>query len=159
MKHFNSARYFIQVLFLTQLIFSCAHSQRTIINSLEVVEFIDLNFSLEARIDTGATASTLHAEKIERYIDDQGEKRVRFFTRNARDELFGPIDLALKSEVMVRSSNGRMTKRPVVKLKFKLKGKEIFTRVSLYNRKNMQQLVLIGRESLKSQFLVNPDDI
>ena len=86
----------------------------------------------EARVDTGAKRSSV-CKSIAKKI-----------------ELGPPI-----KKVKTRSVHGK-SKRPVVKARVVLKGKEMVASFSVYDRKEMSYPVLIGRNILKRGFIINP---
>ncbi len=87
---------------------------------------------LKARIDTGATASSLDIE--------------------LSDELcLGPIT----RQKRVRSAHGTML-RPVVECEILLAGRRIKGEFTLANRKHMKYKMLIGQNILRDGFLIDP---
>lgn len=130
---------------------------KTIIGRKERVDFPALGLrGIEAKIDTGAYSTALHAHKIWKEKID-GKEVLHF-------ELLDPgnpdyLGLVLTTEDFyrknVRSSNGRIEKRYIIKTNIVLGGKRRKTDVSLTNREKMRFPVLIGRKVLKNGFLVD----
>jgi len=111
-------------------------------------------FNIKAKIDTGAKTSALHAENIE-YITIKGKKYVRF---SVELEEGNPktIKSPLIEERDIKSSTGHKTRRPVVKTKIQM-GKDIFDiEITLINRDLMGFKMLIGRDALEGNYLINP---
>ena len=111
-------------------------------------------FDIKAKIDTGAKTSALHAENIE-YISIKGKKYVKFVVETEEGKnIF--IRSPLIEERVIKSSTGHKTKRPVVKTKIQM-GKEIFEiEITLINRDLMGFKMLIGRDALLGNYLINP---
>lgn len=127
---------------------------KDIIGALEYVCLLDLNMSkIIARVDTGATTSSLHVESL--ILHDKDEKAYVTFTlekgTNAT-KYFLPVHKLRK----VRSSNGDAEKRPVIKTNIQLGERLWEIQLSLTNREKMRYPMLLGREAMGSKFLVNP---
>lgn len=130
---------------------------KTIVGRKESVDFPELGLKgIEAKIDTGAYSTALHAHKI--WKEEVNGKQVLHF------ELLDPGNPQYKNMVLttekfyrknVRSSNGRIEKRYIIKTTLVLGGKRRKTDVSLTNREKMRFPVLIGRKVLKNGFLVD----
>ena len=102
--------------------------------------------NIEARIDTGATSSSIHCISIEQ-ID---HKSVKFKLLN-NYEFIKPISKIAK----VKNSNGIIQERFFVKTKIKIFEKDYEIELSLNNRENMKYPLLIGRELLNQGFIVD----
>lgn len=108
--------------------------------------------SIEARIDTGAKTSSLHAVDLEEAkSEDATILRFSVPVSGTRFECTAP----LVENRRIRSSNGEATVRPVVKLRIRLAGVEFPIEVTLADRSGMRFPMLIGRTSLRSRFLVD----
>lgn len=132
-------------------------SINTIVGWKEWVSLPDLDLpSIKAKIDTGATTSSLHAYKIT-YVK-KGEKRyVRFevhpIQHNKKIKVSCIAPLIEKRSV--KSSTGELTKRPVIKTTLQIGDSLWEIELNLTNRDSMGMRMLIGREALK-RVLVNP---
>jgi hypothetical protein len=111
--------------------------KRDILGLTEEVTILGLNGNEEkvvARIDTGATASSLDlalAEKLD-------------------------LDHSTRTKI-VKSASG-IKKRPIITIKVKIHGQEIETYFTLADRSHMTYPVLIGQNILKKgNFLVDPN--
>jgi hypothetical protein len=100
---------------------------------------------LVAKIDTGARTSALHADKIEVV-----GKRVRFVIDGKR---FAAPSMGHKS---VKSSNGQSETRAVIRATVQIGGVLLKTDITLTDRTDMDVPMLLGRNSLKGLFVVNP---
>lgn len=126
--------------------------EKRLIGSKERIDFPKLNIRhVVARIDTGATTSSVHCERI--WIEKFDGKEVlcchllRKTTRVTRFKQF--------SKKKVRSSNGHVQTRYSVRMRVNLGGDEFRTDFTLSNRKMMKFSVLLGRRTLKGRYIVD----
>jgi hypothetical protein len=123
-------------------------------------EVIDLPLwnaqGIQAKIDTGAKTSALHAENIE-YFKRNKQSWLRFVIHPERKSKTPEITIeALFVEFRsIKSSNGMVQERPVVKTSLLLDGDEFELELTLVNRDIMGYRMLLGREALKNRYLVN----
>ncbi len=119
-------------------------------------------FSFPARIDTGAASCSLHVEKIE--IRDESASRLRNVGKPARvllkdqDGKTKWIDVTIADAVRVRSSTlkaGELDRRYKVRLKLRRNDFEKEVLVTLNDRTDMEYPLLIGRNYLRGDFLVD----
>jgi hypothetical protein len=123
-----------------------------IIGWREWVEFPEWSIRMRAKADTGACSSAIDCAEI---TELPGE-RVRFTVRLDRKEkkiitLEGDIFARKK----VRSSTGHPTDRIFVETSLRLAGTEKRIVVSLVCRKRMIHRLLLGREALGHDFIVD----
>lgn len=129
---------------------ACAAATRgpQVIGAVERVRVIEADLGFRARIDTGAEASSIHASEVRL----EGT-RVHFTVENAGGER-----RALSAEVVdlahVRSAGGTEV-RPRVALHLALAGVEKRVLVSLRDRSRMRYRLLVGRDFLADDFLVD----
>lgn len=121
-------------------------------------EYIDIPSmklaGIKAKIDTGAKTSALHAENIE-VVTIENKKYVKFvFSDDKGHEK--KVKARFIEERKIKSSTGQSTVRPVVKAKIKMGKEEFEIELTLINRDLMGFKMLIGRDALKHQFLINP---
>jgi len=102
-----------------------------------------------AKIDTGARSAALHADNIK-----VSGKSVSFAVRSHGKAIRhkAPL-LSLKR---VKSSNGQSEERPVIEAVILIGGKPIRAEITLTDRKDMGVAMLLGRNTIKDHFLVNP---
>ena len=122
------------------------------LNAKEILGEIDkftlpsLNLTnINARIDTGATTSSIHCTQIKK-IDNQ----VRCKLLN-KIEIIKPISKIAE----VKSSNGEKAIRYFIKSDIEIFNKIYELEISLNDRTNMEFALLIGRELLKKGFVVD----
>ena len=119
-----------------------------VVGAAEPVRVVDADLTLLARIDTGAAACSLHAEDIEVDWD-----RVHFVLRDGSGQprrLSAPI----ADHAWVQSAHGTDL-RPRVALQLELGGVRKRVLVSLRDRSRMKYKMLVGRDFLAGDFLVD----
>lgn len=102
--------------------------------------------NIEARIDTGAKTSSIHATNI------------KILNKNLVEfEVLDKYKFQKKIHkiAIVKSSNGIEEKRVFIKSTIKIFDKNYEIELSLNDRKNMQFPLLIGRELLEKGFIVD----
>lgn len=113
-----------------------------------------------ARIDTGAKSCSLHVEKIE--IDDESPdplenvgKPIRFLVKN-RDGESAWIKTEIVGRVRIRSAaTNKFDRRYKVSLNLQWKDFQKVVSVTLNDRTDMAYPLLIGRNFLRGDFLVD----
>jgi len=112
---------------------------------------------IKAKLDTGARTSALHAFDLEEF-DKDGETWVRYSVHPWQDSDDDAV--ACENRVVaqreVRSSSGHVEERYVVLLEISMVGHVIDAEVSLSRRDEMGFRMLVGREALRQEFLVDP---
>lgn len=112
---------------------------------------------LQAKLDTGALTSSIHAEEKELFERD-GKKWVRFIVTDP--SLKKPsrtrIEAPLVRIARVKEPGGESIAREVVRLSFQLGEKNLRGEFTLNNRANMLSPVLIGRNTIKDLGWVDP---
>lgn len=119
----------------------------------ELVSLPDLGLAdIPAKIDTGARTSSLHARDLEEFQRD-GIRLVRFAVdwggvRRTCEAV--PVDVR-----GVRSSNGELQHRFVIKTPLRLGNLAFRAEVTLADRSEMQFPMLIGRTALRRRMVVD----
>jgi ribosomal protein S6--L-glutamate ligase len=112
--------------------------------------------ALKAKIDTGAKTSALHTHFIEPYGNGRRLK-VRFGVRPSPDS--SDLEIAASADVVDRreviSSNGAPELRYVIMTTLRIGGREWPIEVTLTNRERMAYRMLIGRQAIRSDMLVD----
>jgi hypothetical protein len=110
---------------------------------------------VEAKIDTGARTSALHANSIEAFERD-GARWVRFdVTGEAASVPWHEAPVADRRSI--RSSNGETEVRYVIRTALSLAGRVWPVEISLTNRERMELPMLIGRAALAGRVLVDAE--
>lgn len=112
---------------------------------------------IKAKLDTGARSSALHAFDIEPYSRN-GEARVRFslHPRQRRPVPSVPADAAVLGRRQIRSSSGHHQERLLIRTPIELAGERFEIELTLASRDAMGFRMLLGRQALRSHFLVDP---
>lgn len=123
----------------------------------EIVTFPDLGIeNIVAKIDTGAYSTAIHAHKFWTEVREGVEELYFQLLDPSKEEFVNRIyKTARFYRKKVRSSNGRMEERYILKTKIKLGGKLKTTHLSLTNREKMKYPVLVGRKVLANGYLVD----
>ena len=113
--------------------------------------------TIDAKIDTGAKISSIHALDINEY--EKGRAAwVSFFTYPLQhmDEPEVFCRAPVTDKRVIKSSNGKSENRFVVRTTLKLAGKTLPIDLTLSDRSSMEFRLLLGRDALHSGFLVDP---
>ncbi|MSP73432.1 MAG: ATP-dependent zinc protease [Myxococcales bacterium] len=132
--------------------------QRTIIGWREWVVLPELGVeAVKAKTDTGARTSALHAFDIST-VSREGRSFACFVVhplqRTAARAL--RVEAEIIDERTVTNSGGHAESRPVILTTMELAGQSFSIEISLTDRDVMGFRMLLGREALKSRFLVDP---
>lgn len=113
--------------------------------------------NIKAKIDTGARTSSLHADAIKEFTRD-GQTWLRFsvkpYQRNAL--AIQNVEARLLEYRHVRSSNGAISRRPVILTSLELLQHRWEIELTLVNRDQMGFRMLIGRQAMRQRLLVDP---
>ena len=137
-------------------------SGRVIIGATEVLSVKEAELDFKARIDTGASITSIHAEMIRIHggsenLKENVGKHVTFDTTNYQGEKHS-IKTIITRVQEVKNSQGTEF-RYVVELNIGKAGKFKKVEVNLRNRGKMAYELLIGRNWLKDDYLVNTDKL
>ncbi len=128
------------------------------VGSLEVCNLPDIGiFDLQIRVDTGAKTSSLHVDNLVKY-KVEGKPWVKF---DMHPDVYN-VDEVISCESKlhdirtIKSSNGVSEERYVIKTLFELGGQSWPIEITLTNRADMRNLMLLGREGMKNRILVDP---
>ena len=129
---------------------------KTILGQAEWVYVSAVKENFKARIDTGATTSSINAVDIERFERD-GKKWVRFNLTHAEGENAEIIEAkVVRVAKIIQSSNPDADiERPVVQLHVRIGDVSQLTEFTLTNRAHMAYPVLIGRTFMRDVILVD----
>ena len=128
--------------------------QNNIIGDVVQVAFTNFQNSkpLKAKVDTGATISSLHVDQMK---VDQNSGQVTFVSQQLSPN---QITLPIAEQQSVKSSDGGTEYRPIVSLNIKIEGQAMDSvQFNLNDRSEMEFPVLIGQNILeKGGFLIDP---
>ncbi|WP_345841033.1 RimK/LysX family protein [Shewanella algae] len=133
--------------------------EKTVIGQTEIMTVAEAGLSFEARIDTGAANTSMHAMDLKviggsaKKMQDNVGKMLSFTTENERGE-----KKQLKAKIVktstVSNSQGRET-RYMVELNVAFGDHKRKVKVNLRDRSHMDYKLLIGRNWLSDDFLVD----
>jgi hypothetical protein len=131
-------------------------NNKVLVGAMETLDLPELGlFGIKARIDTGAQTSALHVDHIE--FDEQ-QNIVKFeFRPDSHDvaETFY-CTVQLDAARWIKSSNGEREQRYIISTLAVLGGLSWTIQISLTDRSNMSNLMLLGRQAMENQMLVDP---
>ncbi len=138
-----------------------ATPSKHIIGATAILTEVSTGIRFPARIDTGAQSCSLHVEKIE--IEDESPKRtrnvrkkIRFLVKHDGESKW--IDATIAKAVRIKSSSlksGEFDRRYKVRLTLEWNGFRKEVLVTLNDRTDMEYPLLIGRNFLRGDFLVD----
>lgn len=112
---------------------------------------------LQAKVDTGAKTSALHAVDLRvETLDGQSWVIFRVPPRRPRGKGFSEVQTKLHGYREVRSSNGSSQTRPVIATHLHMGEAEWPILLTLANRQLMGFRMLLGREALNRRVLIDP---
>jgi hypothetical protein len=131
-----------------------------LIGATTVVTEVSTGLPLPARVDTGATSCSIHCESFEITNPDPDPKSnigkpVRFLIKHQDADGDGEwVEAKIVDHVTVRTSE-REDKRYKVNLRLRCEDVEKKVQVTLNDRQSMKYPLLLGRNFLRDDFLVN----
>jgi hypothetical protein len=130
--------------------------EKRLIGWREWISLPDLGVEwIKAKVDTGARSSSLHAWDIE--VDDE-RSVVRFNLHPVQDD--DSVVVAASAPLIdhrdVRSSNGEVEVRPVIRTAAVVGGERYDIELSLTSRDEMGFRMLLGRSAMRRRFVVDP---
>lgn len=133
-------------------------NNKLILGALEVCDLPELQISdLHVRVDTGAKTSSLHVDNIEAEIRD-GIEWVIFDIHPDIHNVERVVRRAskLKETRLIKSSNAAKEHRYVIDTLISMGGQSWPIEVTLTDRSSMSYLMLLGRQAMRDNVLVNP---
>lgn len=135
------------------------YQNKPIVGTLELCDLPELTIqSLNVRVDTGATTSSLHVDNIEEY-QRGGELWVSFDIHPDMHNVAQIVRRDAKVEVIkrVKSSTATLEKRYTIKTQICMAELAWSIQLTLTDRSEMTYLMLLGREAMAGKFLVDPE--
>lgn len=113
---------------------------------------------MKAKLDTGATTGSLHALNIHRFKRN-GKRMVRFDIEDPESGAVVTLERPLARRVRIKESDtGEYSKRPVVELWLCIGNVGRSVEVSLVDRSHFNYPLLVGRNFLAGEILVDAND-
>lgn len=112
---------------------------------------------IKVKVDTGAQTSALHAFRLK--VSTNGDVPIARFVmhphqRSTRDSVEASAEVVAYRKV--RSSNGRVERRPVITTTAVLGETTMPIEITLTRRDEMGFRMLLGRAAVRKRFLVDP---
>ena len=130
----------------------------TVIGWREWVGLPDLGGAvIRAKIDTGARTASIHAFGLEVFERD-GQDYARFAIHPDHRSP-GPaviVETPVLGHRSVRNPGGRSEERPIIRTKIVIGGYRFMTEVNLTRRDTMGMPMLLGRQTVRRRFVVDP---
>lgn len=133
---------------------------KIILGEVEWLWFDETKTHFKARIDTGATTSSLNASDIQEFERD-GKTWVRFKLANMPDNPKttaheNTIEAPVKRWVKIRQSTSQtLERRPVIELRVRIGSLHEKAQFTLADRSHMEFPILLGREFFKDIAMVD----
>ena len=139
-------------------VFLCAQadSHKQVVGATEIVRVEEANLSFKARVDTGAQTSSIHAVEI--VVDSSSNpkgKPITFYLVNKKGQSSN-IESIVDSVVTVNTSEGS-ERRYKIPLTFVTNDSRKTILVTLNDRNKMKYGLLLGRNWLRGDFIVDVD--
>lgn len=111
----------------------------TLTTDTVTVKIHGITGNIEAKVDTGAEQTSLHAEKIDVQAD--------VVTFQLNDRIYRA---PLENTQTITSADGGEQKRPVIETSIEIEGQTVNTLINLNDRSGMPQQMLIGQDVIRS---------
>jgi len=151
---------FFTVCALVTGLFSTA-SSATSTEALEIAGYVEkvqiagTDLVFEARLDSGATTSSLNALDLETFERD-GKDWVRFDVVDPKDTTKRiPLEYPIKRNVRIVRHDGNHQNRPVIQLPLCIGTHERLADVSLVDRSELTYQLLVGRNHMRGSILID----
>ena len=125
-----------------------------VIGRVEKAAIMPVGLILKARIDTGATSSSIGVEKLEKYERD-GKAWVKFIINDSKTGKSKKFNLKREKIVRIKQHESAGVKRPVIKLRVIIGKIDQIREFTLTDRNNYDYPVLIGRNYLMDTAIVD----
>lgn len=133
-------------------------NKNLILGALEVCSLPELQITdLHVRVDTGAKTSSLHVDNIE--AETRGEEEWVSFDIHPDIHNVQRVvrrSSKLKEIRLIKSSNAAKEQRYVIETMMSMGGRAWPIEVTLTDRSSMSYLMLLGRQAMMNNILVNP---
>jgi hypothetical protein len=137
-----------------------AQPNHAVIGETALIKEVNTGLEFEARVDTGAATSSIHVDADDVVIEDESPKpgenidklvRVRLDNGEGKNAW---LETKIEDYTEVRSANGA-EHRYLVRLPLQFGGIQKIAIVNLNDRSTMKYRLLLGRDFLKNDFLVD----
>ena len=125
-----------------------------VIGRIEKAAIMPAGLMLKARIDTGATSSSIGVEKLEKYERD-GKPWVKFTIKDPKTGKSKKFKLKRERIVRIKQHASARVRRPVIKLRVIIGKIDQIREFTLTDRNGSDYPVLIGRNYLMDTAIVD----
>jgi len=113
--------------------------------------------SIEAKLDTGAHTSALHAKSVRRYTEGGAPWiLLEIQTSKQNRDSMVLVETPIKDTRMVTDSGGHSETRIVVESELQIGMSKWWIEVTITNRDSLRYLMLIGRSAMEGRLWVDP---
>lgn len=132
--------------------------QQVIMGWIEYVYLQDLDGRLKAKLDTGATTSSMRAEVVKVMDEKKPEKASVLFKLEDAEGKVNTVQRKLVRWVKIKGKSGSFQRRPVVEMDFCVAGHQVRSEVNLAPRADFVYPILVGRNMLRdANIIVDPN--
>ncbi|WP_394224401.1 ATP-dependent zinc protease [Alteromonas gracilis] len=134
-------------------------NNKKIVGAVELCDLPKLAITdLNVRVDTGAATSSLHVDNIEEFEQD-GELWIKFDIHPDIHNVERVVrrEARVEGQKRVKSSTATREKRYVIITPIIMDGYQWDIQLTLTDRSEMTYLMLLGREAMSGQFIVDPE--
>ena len=127
------------------------------IGRIDKADFPEFRLSeIDLKIDSGAYTSSIHCSNIEE-ITENGETFIKFTLLDEEHPFYNHKEFSTKNfrEKLVKSSNGIVEQRYVIKTKIFIFNETFDISLTLSERKEMKYPILLGRKFLNHKFVID----
>lgn len=125
-----------------------------IIGAVEPIYLKDMNSVFYARVDTGATTSSLDATEITKFERD-GEEWVSFVVTNAETKETKKFEKKIARKISIKRQSGNNESRVSINMEIKFGNQQLVKEFTLVHREDFNYQVLIGRNILNGLAVVD----
>ncbi|MFW6021819.1 MAG: ATP-dependent zinc protease [Guyparkeria sp.] len=129
-------------------------THKQIFGYIEDVRVMELERNMRAKLDTGATTSSIDARDIEKFEKDD-EEWVRFIVVNRDTDEEQELEEPITRTVSIKRHGKEAQERHVVELDLCIGDRLITEEVTLTSRKKWNYPLLVGRNHLAGHVLVD----
>jgi hypothetical protein len=125
---------------------------------LEMVRIYPGNLKIRAKMDTGAKSSSINVHNL-KLFERNGETWAKFELREKTKKNRGEtvvLEKKVIDSVKIKKKGGGLQERVTVKMEICISGIRKEIEMSLTDRSNFNYQVLIGREDLADDFIIDP---
>ena len=160
MSQLTLLKYLLTIFLAFYSIFFCSThhlyaEEKEVVGWVEKVKIFPSNLIVQGKLDTGADYSSLSASHIEEF-EKNGESWVKFSLKNRFGETKEISERVQRIALIKRHGGKAPQKRPVIRLAICLGSHYMETDVNLVDRSNFDYQLLIGRNYLAGNVLVDP---